>query len=458
MNIYDIKSSDSIVAIATASGKGAIAIVRMSGDDVLGVAQKIFKGKKLENRVMTYGYIVDDSKQIDEVMAVYLEGPKTYTGEDCVEIYCHGSTIATKNIVTLAIDNGARLAQPGEFTKRAFFNGRIDLSQAEAVADVINANTQSASDMALNQLSGRLKENVTKLMDILTKQIAHIEVTVDYPHEDIEEQTAMAALKDVETALVYVEKAISQSERGKIYRNGIRCTIIGQPNVGKSSLLNAILGESRAIVTATAGTTRDTLESHIDIAGIEVIITDTAGIRESNDDIEKIGVDRAYEAIKSSHLILLMLDASKPVDEKDLGLYNEIKDKPHLIVLNKADISSDEFTESIKGIDEIEDAIKTSALKSEGIDILENAIVKLIEGENGVTPAETELSNVRHIEAMKRAKRSLDIAKETLTSGMPVDLAVVDLRDALHALGEITGASVDEDVINSIFCDFCVGK
>lgn len=457
MIIYD-NTQDTIVAIASANGKGAIAIVRLSGKGSLQIANAIFEGSQLKNRMLAYGYIVDGDKKIDQVNIVYMQAPKTYTGQDIIEIYCHGSIFVAKNIVNVAIGNGARLALPGEYTKRAFLNGKIDLSQAEAVADIINATTQSANDTALNQLSGRLRQSMYTLMDMLTKCIAHIEVTVDYPHEDIEDTTIQSSLATVNKVLAYVDKAIVQSERGKIYRTGIRCAIIGQPNVGKSSLLNAILGESRAIVTSIAGTTRDTLEAHIDISGIEVIITDTAGIRKGTNDVEVIGVERAYDAASNAHIVLYVLDMSQEISDEDITLYNHIKHTPHLIVLNKGDITIKNYDNQLNKLKCNEKIIRISALKNIGISALEDEIVSLINDKDYVLPSETELSNLRHIRAITKAKESLLIAKETLTKNMPVDLAVVDIKDALYALGEITGDNVDEDVINTIFSEFCVGK
>lgn len=459
MKNYNDKQ-DTIVAVATANGKGAIAIVRLSGCDSLPIANAIFTGNTLRDRVVTYGHIVDKKQVIDEVNIVYMQAPKTYTGEDTVEIYCHGSMYVAQRIVEVAVKNGARLALPGEFTKTAFLNGKLDLSQAEAVIDIINSSTRSAKDMALNQLSGRLKQSIMNLMKQLTGCIAQIEVTVDYPEEDIEDATIDQSIETVSQVLEYVDKAIAQSERGKIYKSGIRCAIVGQPNVGKSSLLNAILGESRAIVTPIAGTTRDTLEAHIDIAGVEVILTDTAGIRESGDFVEKIGVDRAYEAADSAHMILFVLDMSKNIDKKDIDLYNHIVSKPHIIVLNKEDVTIDDFEQQLSNLntDHTKNIVTISASNSSGIHILEDKIIELFNKDSDISPVEIELSNVRHIDAMQKAQQSLQIARQTLQNRMPVDLAVIDLRDALHALGEITGENVDEYVINTIFKEFCVGK
>lgn len=458
MKINDIQSTDTIAAVATAQGVGAIAIVRMSGDDVKDIMGRIFHGRPLEDHQMVYGKIVRNGEIADEVMACYMQSPRSYTGEDTVEIYCHGSIVTTRAVLQAALEQGARMAQPGEFTKRAFLNGKLDLSQAEAVADVINATTQSAVDTALNQLSGRLKQSVNQIMDVLVKQIAHIEVTVDYPQEDIEEQTAQAALHAVENALEKINHALQQADRGRIYRNGIRCAIIGQPNVGKSSLLNALLGEARAIVTPVAGTTRDTLEAHVDMGGIEVIIHDTAGIRDSGDDVERIGIQRAYGAAENAQLILMVIDSAKPVDDLDVKLYQDIRHKPHVIILSKGDL--DALTTAADVSQRLGEApvILTSANEGAGIRQLEQSIVHLIEGEDGLLPRETELSNVRHIDAMNRARAALAMAQDTLASGQPVDLAVVDLRNALDILGEITGDSVDEQIIDSIFRDFCLGK
>lgn len=454
------KKSNTIVAIATANGKGAIAIVRLSGKECLQIANTIFKGKPLKDRVVTYGHIKDNKQIIDEVNIVYMRSPKTYTGEDTVEIYCHGSMYVAQRIVETAVKNGARLALPGEFTKTAFLNGKLDLSQAEAVIDVINSSTKSAKDMALNQLSGRLKHSITNFMKMLIRCIAQIEVTVDYPEEDIEDATIDHSIEIVNDVLEYVNKAIYESERGKIFKSGIRLAIVGQPNVGKSSLLNAILGESRAIVTSVAGTTRDTLEAHIDINGVEVILTDTAGIRESGDTVEKIGVDRAYEAAQNAHMVLFVLDMSRNIDTKDIELYNYINKKPHIIVLNKEDVTIAGFKKQLSDLntDHTKNIVTISASESKGIRRLEDKIIELFNKDSNILPGEIELSNIRHIDAIKRAQHSLQMSKQTLENRLPVDLAVTDLRDALHALGEITGENVDEEVINTIFSEFCVGK
>lgn len=454
------ENQDTIVAIATPNGKSAIAAVRLSGKDSLAIVSAVFKGSPLKNRVMTYGYIYDDETKIDQVNTVYTEAPKTYTGEDTVEIFCHGSMFVAQRIVETCVKHGARLALPGEFTKTAFLNGKLDLSQAEAVIDVINADTKSAKDVALNQLSGRLKNSISHLLKMLTRCIAQIEVTVDYPEEDIEDVTIDHSIEIVNEVLGYTSKALSESERGRIFKSGIRCAIVGQPNVGKSSLLNAILGESRAIVTSVAGTTRDTLEAHVDISGIEVILTDTAGIRESQDFVEKIGVDRAYKAAENAHIVLFVLDMSRSIEKKDIELYNHIKLKPHIIVLNKEDATINDYDKQLAKLntDHTNNIITVSASEGRGISQLENKIMEIFNHDSSASPNEIELSNVRHIDAIMRAQKSLNMAKQTLQERMPVDLAVVDLRDALHSLGEITGENVDEDVINTIFSEFCVGK
>jgi len=451
---------DTIVAVATAAGKSAIAIVRLSGKDSLKIARSIFKGNDLKDRVMAYGHIADNDNIIDEVNIVYMKAPKTYTGEDTVEIYCHGSMYIAQRIVEAAVKNGARLAQPGEFTKTAFLNGKLDLSQAEAVIDVINSSTKSAKDIALNQLSGRLKGSIAELTTLLTKCVARIEVTVDYPEEDIEDLTIDESLETVDTVINYVEKLLLQSERGKVFKTGLRCAIVGQPNVGKSSLLNAILGESRAIVTPIAGTTRDTLETHIDISGVEVILTDTAGIRKSEDIVEKIGVDRAYQAAENAQILLFVLDMSRNISHEDIDLYNNIKSKPHIIVLNKEDATIKDYNKQLDELntDNTCNIVTISASSGKGISSLENKIIELFNKDSSILPSEIELSNIRHIDAVKRAEKSLLMARETLKSRVPVDMAVVDLKDALHALGEITGANVDEDVLDTIFSEFCVGK
>lgn len=459
-----MKEFDTIAAISTATGEGGISIIRVSGDRALQVVGRIFKGKHsksldtIEAYTMRYGHIAefDGDDIIDEVIVSYMKGPRSFTAEDTVEINCHGGIVATNKVLENVIKAGARIAEPGEFTKRAFLNGRIDLSQAEAVIDIIRAKTELSMKSAVMQADGSLSKSVRELRDKLIALIAHIEATVDYPEDDLEEITAVqvtARLKEVEQEL---GKAIETADEGKILREGLSTVIVGKPNVGKSSLLNTLLMENRAIVTDIPGTTRDVIEEYINIKGIPVKIVDTAGIRETEDVVEKIGVLKSREKIEEADLVILLLDSSRELTDEDREIISIIEGKKYIVLLNKSDLVGKIDIKGIEGL-EPEYVISTSVVQGFGIDSLKEAIVKLFfHGEikqNGLV-----ITNMRHKEAMMAAKSSCLQAIEALRGTSSIDLASIDIRNAWYSLGQITGDTMEEDIIDKIFSEFCLGK
>ncbi|HHW49137.1 MAG TPA: tRNA uridine-5-carboxymethylaminomethyl(34) synthesis GTPase MnmE, partial [Clostridiaceae bacterium] len=375
--------NDTIAAISTPLGTGGIGIIRISGDDAFKIAEKIFKGKKdfgsIKSHTINYGKIVDpeSGETVDEALLTKMEKPNTFTREDVVEINCHGGIVVLRRILALVLKEGARLAEPGEFTKRAFLNGRIDLSQAEAVIDLINSKTDESSKAAINQLEGKLSGKLKEIRNKLIELIAHIEVTVDYPEHDIEEITAEMVYKEVREIRGMLEKLLKSFERGRIIREGLKIVIVGKPNVGKSSLLNELAGKNKAIVTDIPGTTRDIIEEYINIKGIPVKIIDTAGIRETEDIVEKIGVDRAAEAIESADLVLMVLDAHEGIQHEDMAIIEKIKDKKHIIIVNKIDLVPDEW--DISSLPQLQDknVIEMSLKEGIGVEKLEDEIAEL---------------------------------------------------------------------------------
>ena len=459
-----MKEFDTIAAISTATGEGGISIIRVSGDRALQVAGRIFKGKNsksldtMEAYTMRYGHIAefDGDDIIDEVIVSYMKGPRSFTAEDTVEINCHGGIVATNKVLENVIKAGARIAEPGEFTKRAFLNGRIDLSQAEAVIDIIRAKTELSMKSAVMQADGNLSKSVRELRDRLIALIAHIEATVDYPEDDLEEITAVQVTARLNEVAQELGKAIETADEGKILREGLSTVIVGKPNVGKSSLLNTLLMENRAIVTDIPGTTRDVIEEYINIKGIPVKIVDTAGIRETEDVVEKIGVLKSREKIEEADLVILLLDSSRELTDEDREIISIIEGKKYIVLLNKSDLAGKIDIEGIEGL-EPEYVISTSVVQGFGIDSLKEAIVKLFfHGEikqNGLV-----ITNMRHKEAMMAAKSSCLQAIEALRGTSSIDLASIDIRNAWYSLGQITGDTMEEDIIDKIFSEFCLGK
>lgn len=457
-----MKEFDTIAAIATAVGESGISIIRISGSNALNIVSSIFIGKNhrdltnIKPYTMRYGHIMDKetSESIDEVLVSYMKGPRSFTAEDCIEINCHGGIIATNKVLEQVIKAGARIAEPGEFTKRAFLNGRIDLSQAEAVIDLIRAKTELSMKSALMQSEGRISKEINSLRNKLLGTIAHIEATVDFPEEDLEEITSNRVINNLEEILKDIEHLLNTANEGKILREGLNIVIIGKPNVGKSSLLNTLLMEKRAIVTDVPGTTRDVIEEYINLDGIPVKIVDTAGIRETEDVVEKIGVEKSKEKINEADLIILMLDLSRELDAEDKDIIEYIKDRKYIVLLNKIDLGRRLQDEGIKDLKNI---IEISAKAGIGIEQLKAKIKDLFfSGE--IKTTEVIITNSRHKEALYRAKERCKAALYTLTSGISIDLASIDVRSAWFHLGEITGETLDEDIIDKIFSEFCIGK
>ncbi len=453
--------SDTIAAISTPHGTGGIGIIRISGDKAFDIAAKIFRGKNdfkdIKSHTINYGKIVDPSsgETIDEVLLTKMKKPNTFTREDVVEINCHGGIVVLKRVLELVLAQGARLAEPGEFTKRAFLNGRIDLSQAEAVIDLINSKNAESSKAAVRQLEGRLSEKLSDIRRNLIELIAHIEVTVDYPEEDIEEITAAQVNEELDKIASKLEELARSFERGKVIREGISAVIVGKPNVGKSSLLNELSGKNRAIVTDIPGTTRDIIEEYININGIPVRIIDTAGIRETKDLVEKIGVDMAQKEMENADLVIMMLDARVGMDEDDAAIYDKIKDKKTIIVLNKIDLV-DEV--NVTGLPSDRNIVKMSLKEGTGIDELENEITRMFFKGEIVSNDEVLLTNVRHKHLIDMATRSIRDAQEAYKNSMPIDMMTIDIKSAAEYIGQITGESVSEDVVHEIFSRFCIGK
>lgn len=457
---------DTITAIATAPGEAGISIIRISGPSSIDVLDSIFKSKKdisikdFSERRLVYGHIVDkeNSRVLDEVLAVYMKAPYTYTKENIVEINCHGGIVPTRNILELVLKSGARMAEPGEFTKRAFLNGRIDLAQAEAVMDLISAKTDKGFDVALNQLEGGLSGKVKAVRDSIVETLAHIHVSIDYTEEDIEEITYPELITRTEIIETQIENMLRTSETGKIIREGLNTVIIGKPNVGKSSLMNALLRESRAIVTDIPGTTRDVIEEHLSVKGIPLKIVDTAGIRETEDLVEKIGVERSKDLFNKADLIILVLDASDKLTKEDREIISHIRDRKALVLLNKTDlpqrINEDELAELFLD----KKIIKVSILEEKGLSEIEDEIVKMVYGGEVKAVNNSFVTNVRHKNSLQKALSSIKEGVDASKQNLPFDLLEVDIKDCYDALGEITGDTVDDDIIQKIFANFCLGK
>ncbi|TZE80759.1 tRNA uridine-5-carboxymethylaminomethyl(34) synthesis GTPase MnmE [Calorimonas adulescens] len=454
---------DTIAAISTPPGEGGIGIVRLSGDMSIDIASRIFKsntGKRLDkvkSHCMVYGHIVDPDTnlEIDEVLVSVMKAPHTYTREDIVEINCHGGFTPLKKILELCLRFGARPAGPGEFTKRAFINGRIDLAQAEAVMDIIRSNSDDALKTSVAQLEGKISREISDIRSNIVDLIAHIDAYVDFPEEDVEELSDLKP--DIERSIDKIEKLITSASTGKILREGLKTVIIGKPNVGKSSLLNALLKEERAIVTEIPGTTRDIIEEYINIKGVPVKLIDTAGIRDTNDIVERIGVEKTKKFLEQADLVILMFDSSLNLTDEDMLIIELVKDKKVVALLNKSDLPSvlkiDEIERSLPGAK----VIRTSLLDGMGLDELTDYVYGLFY--NGdIRIDDPIITNTRHLACLKKAVDSLRSAVATFDDGKPVDLITVDLMAAVEALGEITGETAGEEIIDRIFQNFCVGK
>ncbi|NLZ53577.1 MAG: tRNA uridine-5-carboxymethylaminomethyl(34) synthesis GTPase MnmE [Thermoanaerobacteraceae bacterium] len=459
-----VESSDTIAAISTAIGEGGIGIVRISGPKSFDIAKHIFKSrqkivKEFKNRKLYLGNIVDFNNEIvDEVLIAFFKAPHTYTREDMVEINCHGGLAAQKRVLRLVLDAGARIAEPGEFTKRAFLNGRIDLSQAEAVIDIIRAKTDKALSLANRQLSGGLSDKINTMRQKLLDVLAHIAANIDFPDEDIPEADIEYIAAEINDAKEIIHDLLKRISAGRIIREGLATLILGNTNVGKSSLLNALLDEERAIVTDIPGTTRDIIEEYIDINGIPIKIIDTAGIRETADEVERIGIQRAIKYLQEAELVLLMIDVSRDLTQDDKNLIKLIKDKTTVVVINKVDLPAKIGEEEVKRIIPAEKIVKISALKQEGIQDLKNIIYDVITAKMGFSDEGLIGAGERQREVIEAAYDFLDRAIEAINNCVPIEMVELDIRDAWEKLGEITGDTVTEDIITTIFQKFCIGK
>ena len=457
---------DTIAAISTAPGEGAIGIVRISGDLAISIASSIYQcgTKKLEEQkthTIHYGHIVDpkSGEVYDEVMVSVLRAPKTFTREDIVEINCHGGIVAINRVLQLVLRMGARLAEPGEFTKRAFLNGRIDLSQAEAVMDLIRAKTDKSMQLAMRQLDGQLSNLIQNLRQEILNTLAQVEVNIDYPeYDDVEEMTLQLLREKTQQVLQGIRALLNTASQGKILRDGLKTAIVGRPNVGKSSLLNVLLREEKAIVTDIAGTTRDTIEEYVNVRGVPLQLIDTAGIRETDDVVEKIGVERSRKALKEADFVLLLLNQSETLQEEDIRLLETTKGMKRIILFNKTDLPSKLSTEDIAPYAKEEEIVTTSMLNKEGIDQLEEKIAGyFFQGQMNERDA-TYLSNTRHIALLEKAEQALVEVQNGIEMEMPVDLIQIDFTRAWDLLGEITGDSVQDELLTQLFSQFCLGK
>ena len=458
---------DTIAAISTPMGEGAIAIVRLSGDEAITIADKIFKspnGKRLTEvatHTIHYGHLIDPKTDeiVEEVMLSLMRGPKTFTREDVIEINCHGGLVSVNRVLQLVLRSGARLAEPGEFTKRAFLNGRIDLSQAEAVMDLIRAKTDRAMNVALGQMDGKLSRLINSLRQALLETLAQVEVNIDYPeYDDVEEMTVPILLEKCTWVRDEIIKLLQTSSQGKILREGLSTVILGRPNVGKSSLLNSLVHENKAIVTDIAGTTRDIIEEYVNVRGVPLRLVDTAGIRETEDIVERIGVERSREALKGADLILLVLNYGEALSSEDERLFETIQAMDFIVVVNKTDIPQKINLDRVHELAGNHRVVTTSLLKEEGVIELEEAIAALFfEGqiESGDL---TYVSNARHIALLHQAQATIEDALAAAKEGVPVDMVQIDVTRTWELLGEIIGDTVQESLINQLFSQFCLGK
>lgn len=458
---------DTIAAISTPLGEGGIGIIRVSGNDAFNIARRIFKPAKDVDWTeggghrLVYGHVYDPggNKVVDEILLGVMRAPHTFTRENVVEFNCHGGIVPLRKTLELILEHGARLAEPGEFTKRAFLNGRLDLAQAESIIDIIRAKTGAGLDVALNQLRGQLSARVEDLQEKLLDILAHIEVSIDFSEDDLGEASVEELNQRIKDCIKELEDLLAGADVGKVYREGIHTVIVGKPNVGKSSLLNALLRDRRAIVTEIPGTTRDIIEEVLNIRGIPLRLVDTAGLRETDDVVERIGVERSRELVKQGELILLVLDTSKAMDDEDKEIIDLVRDKKGIVILNKIDLGvNDELKTLVNDLLPGWPEVEISALREEGLGRLENKIEEVVLG-GGISASDNLLvSNVRHKEALSRAARHLSDVAAGMEEGIPVDLLAIDVRGAWEALGEITGKTVSEDLVDKIFADFCVGK
>ncbi|NYV66326.1 tRNA uridine-5-carboxymethylaminomethyl(34) synthesis GTPase MnmE [Bacillus sp. Gen3] len=458
---------DTISAISTPMGEGAIAIVRLSGDQAIEITDKLFvgvSGKKLENvssHTIHYGKIIDPTTDevVEEVMVSVMKAPKTFTRENIVEINCHGGLVSVNRVLQLVLRYGARLAEPGEFTKRAFLNGRIDLSQAEAVMDLIRAKTDRAMNMALGQMEGRLSKLIQKLRQEILEVVAHVEVNIDYPeYDDVEEMSHRMLKEKANYVRDELKKLLQTAGQGKILREGLSTAIIGRPNVGKSSLLNSLVQENKAIVTDIPGTTRDVIEEYVNVRGVPLRLVDTAGIRETEDIVEKIGVERSRKVLKEADLILLVLNYADDLTKEDEQLFEAVKGMDVIVIINKTDLPQKIDMDKIKELSNEHKVITTSLLEEKGVDDLEEAISSMYFQGSIEASDLTYISNSRHIALIGQALGAIEDVLSGIEFGTPIDIIQIDLTRTWELLGEIIGDTVQESLINQLFSQFCLGK
>ena len=452
---------DTICAIATSQGVGAISIIRVSGKDTLNIVNKIFKGKdltKVESHTINYGHIIDEQGNIiDEVLVSIMLAPKTYTTEDTAEINTHGGIAVTNKVLEILLKNGCRLAEPGEFTKRAFLNGRIDLIESEAVMDMINAKTDSQRKLAINEISGKVSDLVNDLREEMVQVISNINVNIDYPEYDDVDIITNDVIKPKITKLKErITKILEESKNGKIIKEGIKTSIIGKPNVGKSSLLNALLEEDKAIVTDIAGTTRDIVEGNISINGVLLNIIDTAGIRETDDKVESIGVEKSIKMMKESDLVLYILNNNEEIDEDNLRILSELKDKNYIIIINKIDLEKKIDIEKLN-VDK-SNIINMSIKEKIGLDELKNKIIELFNIKEIVGSDPTYLSNARSIGILSKCLDKVKEIENALDNNLPIDMLEIDVKEIWELLGTINGTYYEEELLDKMFSKFCLGK
>ena len=452
--------NDTICAVATAQGIGAISIIRVSGTDAIEIVNKVFKGKdlrKVKTHSINYGHIIDNKEIIDEVLVSVMKAPKTFTTEDVVEVNTHGGIAATNKVLEILLENGCRLAEPGEFTKRAFLNGRIDLLEAEAVMDMIDAKTETQRQMAVNQIDGKTSALIDELRSEMVQVISNINVNIDYPeYDDVDIITNEILIPKLQKLRERIEKILKESENGRIIKEGIKTSIVGRPNVGKSSLLNALLNEDKAIVTNIAGTTRDIVEGQISINGILLNIIDTAGIRETEDVIEAIGVEKSLKVMAEADLILLMLNNNEELTDDIIDLLKKIQNKKYLVLINKVDLANklDRSKLSIK-----EDRIvELSIIENKGIDKLKDKIIELFRLNELETKDPTYLSNSRSISILKKCLNKITEIEDSIKNNIPIDMIELDIKNIWEELGTINGSTYEEELLDEMFQRFCLGK
>lgn len=452
---------DTIAAVATAMGEGGIGIIRISGDNAFDILEKVFdNNKRADINRLTYGHVINNftGELIDEVMAVRMKEPHSYTAEDSVEIQCHGSIVSLRKILALVLQNGARMAEKGEFTKRAFLNGRLDLTQAEAVIDLIKAKSDKTFDVALDQLEGKFSKHIKEIRKKLVDILVNITVNIDYPDEDIEILTYQNLIKGLEEVRGDIQALLRTSDTGRIIREGLNISIIGKPNVGKSSLMNALLKETRAIVTSIPGTTRDTIEEAVSIRNIPVKLTDTAGIRQTDDIIEKIGIEKSKEAFNKADLVIFMIDNSTSLNDEDYEIIDKIRDKKALILINKMDLESKVDREEIQNMVPAAKIIETSMAKEMGLEEIEDEIEKMVYGGSIKQEESVLVTNVRHKNILEVSEKSISDALQMCEFQEPLELIEIDVNSAYENLGAIIGETVEDDILNEVFARFCLGK